>query len=481
MKTFVERHASKILGTLSCFDRVVITGTLPDICHAEAMAVHLGTNGIRLFDYPQFAMRFREEIRAHAEVLAHQNGLAIEFIRRNNFRKEERIKAIVAERGDHPGLVHIFSAMEPCPSFRPWHDKVSGKTTLRPTEAKCFRLQFYFNGHNHLALKLKEAGIAYTLLDNAFVQIADFCRAQALADALDIRCLHWHLARIANEYCPVTRHFPSGYHWSLMQVEYATDVVFRRQADFQPLYDAITHTAIHAIKPEHVATFLGRKLTGSYEGEAGNDFHTRIQGTCIKHHLGPVAIKLYDKFGLIGRVECTANDVTFFKHHRTVEHRDGATAFKLAPLRKSIYSLPVLHQLLRAATHRYLDFLAAIDDPSTGLRSLEKISTPVRHGDRSYRGFNLFHGADLDLFQARVRGEFTISGFQARNLRPLIPDVSPGQLSCMLKRLRTHGLIKKIGRRYKYYLTTLGRTVATAGLKLRELVIIPTLNQPMPA
>jgi len=505
MKTFVERHASKILGTLSCFDRVVITGTLPDICHAEAMAMHLGTNGIRLFDYPQFAMRFREEIRAHAEGLARQNSLAIEFIRRNNFRKEERIKALVAERGDHPGLVHIFSAMEPCPSFRPWHDKASGKTMLKPTEAKClhyyfyfvhpelglcylrvptwapFRLQFYFNGHNQLALKLNKTGIVYALQDNAFVEIADFPRAQALADSLDIRRLHWHLDRIATEYCPVTRHFPSGYHWSLMQVEYATDVVFRRQADFQPLYDAITHTAIHAIKPEHVATFLGRKLTGSYEGEAGNDFHTRIEGTCIKHHLGAVAIKLYDKFGLIGRVECTANDVTFFKHHRVVEHRDGTTAFKLAPLRKSIYSLPVLHQLMAAATHRYLDFLAAIDDPSTGLRSLEKISMPVHDGDRTYRGFNLFHGADLDLFRAITRGQFTISGFQARNLGPLIPNVSPGQLSRMLKRLRTHGLVKKIGRRYKYYLTTLGRTVATAGLKLRELVIIPTLNQPIPA
>lgn len=505
MKTFVDRHASKILGTLSCFDRIVITGTLPDICHSEAMAAYLRARDVRLFDYPQFAMRFREEIRVHAEELARQNGLTIDFIRRRNFRKEERIKAIVAERGDHPGLVHIFSAMEPCPSFKPWHDKASGKTMLKPTEAKClhyyfyfidpelglcylrvptwapFRLQFYFNGHNHLALKLSEAGIAYSLLDNAFVRIADFPRAQALADSLDIRSLHRRLDRIATEYCPVTRHFPSAYHWSLMQVEYATDVVFRRQADFQPLYEAITHTAIHAIKPDHVATFLGRKLTVSYEGEAGNDFHTRIQGTCIKHHLGPVAIKLYDKFGLIGRVECTANDVTFFKHHRMVEHRGGTTTFKLAPLRKSIYSLPVLQQLLRAATHRYLDFLAAINDPSTGLHSLQKISMPVRHGDRSYRGFNLFYGADLDLFQAMVRGEFSISGFQARNLRHLIPNVSPGQLSRMLKRLRTHGLIKKIGSRYKYYLTTLGRTVAMAGLKLRELVIIPTLNQPMPA
>ena len=119
MNTFVERHAAKITGTMSCFDRVVITGTLPDICHAEAVARYLTARGIRLFDYPQFAMQFRDEIRAHAEEIACQNGLAIDFVRRRNFRKEERIKEIVAERGDHPGLVHIFSAMEPCPSFRP--------------------------------------------------------------------------------------------------------------------------------------------------------------------------------------------------------------------------------------------------------------------------------------------------------------------------------------------------------------------------
>jgi hypothetical protein len=504
MKTFIDRHASKIRGTLSCFDRVIIIGTLPDICHAEAMSRHLRVRGIRLFDYPLFAQRFREEIRTRAEQIAQENELVIEFIRRNNFRKEERIKAIVARRGDHPGLVHVFSAMEPCPSFRPWHDKTSGKTCLKSTQAKClhyyfyfihpelglcylrvptwapFRLQFYFNGHNELAIKLKKEGITHTLLENAFVDIADFPRAQALANALDIRRLHRHLDQIAAEYCPVTRHFASGYHWSLMQVEYATDVVFRRQDEFQPLYSTITHTAIHAIKPEHIVTFLGRKLTANYQGEIGNDFHTRIEGTCIKHHMGPVAIKLYDKFGIIGRVECTTNDVTFFKHHRTVEHRDGTAAFKLAPMRKSIYSLPALHSLISAATHRYLDFLAAIDDPSTGISSLEKISTPVRHGDRSYRGFNLFHGADLDLFQAIIHGEFTISGFQARTLRPCLQGVSPSQLSRMLKRLRTHGLIKKIGRRYKYYLTTLGRTVVMAALKLRELVIIPALNQPIP-
>jgi hypothetical protein len=38
MNPFVERHQDEIAGLLSCFDRVVITGTLPDIGHAGAMA-----------------------------------------------------------------------------------------------------------------------------------------------------------------------------------------------------------------------------------------------------------------------------------------------------------------------------------------------------------------------------------------------------------------------------------------------------------
>ncbi|MEW6698595.1 MAG: hypothetical protein AB1341_14860 [Bacillota bacterium] len=33
------------------------------------------------------------------------------------------IKEIIAHRGNYPGLVHIFAAMETCDSYQPWHDK----------------------------------------------------------------------------------------------------------------------------------------------------------------------------------------------------------------------------------------------------------------------------------------------------------------------------------------------------------------------
>jgi hypothetical protein len=44
-----------------------------------------------------------------------------------------------------------------------------------------------------------------------------------------------------------------------------------------------------------------------------------------------------------------------------------------------------------------------------------------------------------------VRGEFNISGLQNKTLRLHLPDLSSSQVSRLIKRLRTHGLIKKVG------------------------------------
>ena len=69
--------------------------------------------------------------------------------------------------------------------------------------------------------------------------------------------------------------------------------------------------------------------------------------------------------------------------------------------------------------------------------------------------------------RALLRGEFAISGLTRRALRAVLPDKTPGQLTRLLKRLRVHGLLKKVRRRYTYYLTTLGRQVAALVLRVR--------------
>lgn len=493
-----EKYRAQIAGVLNCYDRVMLTGTLPQLCYADGMTAYLNTKHIRIFDYSQFAAPLRDQIRDRAEALATANGLQIEFVRQKNFRKEDRIQQILKKRGHHPGLVHIFSAMETCTSYKPWHDKKTHKTFLKYDTGKClhyyfyfiddelglsflrvptwcpFRLQFYFNGHALLATLLKRRGIAFVLQDNAFVRIADFDRANQLVQHLRIDSLHQKLDRVARFYCPVSKDLQIAYHWSIMQAEYATDIVFKQQKDLQTIYPHLLETLTHSVKPENIATFLGQKLHGNYKGEMGNRFDVRLLGSRIKHRMGPVSIKMYDKFGLVLRIETTVNDVSFFQHYREVRHRNGESETKWSKMRKSIYSLAPLQEALEAANRRYLEFISQIDTPGLGVKMLNSVSQSKVENQHRYKGFNLLAETDASLLRLLLRGEFTISGLTSMALRKLLPDKTAGQISRLLKRFRVHGLLKRVGRRYKYYLTHIGRQVAVMALKLRELYVIPT-------
>jgi hypothetical protein len=284
-----------------------------------------------------------------------------------------------------------------------------------PTWLPC-RLQISFNGHNWLARQLRKRTIDYRLADNAFVAVADWTRAQEIANELEIKRLHRRLDQFARRFCPLHRHFGVAYHWSVNQCEYATDIIFRKPADLQAIYEPLTRTAIHTVKPDNSATFLGKRLA-QFEGEVGNRFNTRIEGTRIKHSMGPVSLKLYDKFGRILRIETTVNDLHFFRHYREVEHRDGSRETKWTCLQKTIYSLPALRQLLESANRRYLEFLSTLEDPRNGRDQLDKLSQPRQHEGRSYPGFNFFDSQDEALLRAIARGEFNISGLQNKTLR----------------------------------------------------------------
>ena len=341
-----------------------------------------------------------------------------------------------------------------------------------------FRLQFYGNGHNWLARQLDRNKIRYTQMDNTFTAMQDGAAGQALSDNWDPSQLHRKLDQFSDRYCPILKQIEESYHWSLDQAEYATDIVFRRQADLQAIYGQLIRTAIHTVKPDDIATFLGKKLNGNYQDEMGNRYNVRIEGTRVRHSMGMASIKMYDKFGQILRIETTAKDISFLKHYREVEQRNGESVMKFAPMKKTIYSLGALREVLGAANRRYLEFLSAIDDPSNGIDKLNKITRTVHEQARSYRGFNFFDPNDEALFLALARGEFTISGVQNKALRARFPQYPSGQISRILRRLRTHGLIKKASHCYKYYLTVLGKQVVALGLKLKELVIIPQLAAP---
>jgi hypothetical protein len=498
-----QRYAGQIIGTLGCWDRVIITGTLTDVCHAGAVEGWLRRDNIRCFDLKVFAEPLRDAVRDHALLRARAAGLTIEHLERKNFRKEDRVAEVLAQRGDAPGLVHVFSAMEACQAFKPWHDKATGKTGLRPTGGKClhyyfyflhprlglvyvrvptwlpFRLQIYFNGHNWLASRLRQTGVRFQMEDNALVECADWTKAQTLADDFSLDQLKRELDGLARQCVPaLLERFRGGYHWSLMQVEYSLDLVWRSAAALSPVYEELSRQAIFTVKAPEVAKFLGKRFPAHSDTALGSDFHTRVEGTRVKHFLGPASLKLYDKRGQVLRLECTVNDVTFFSHHRKVEHRDGQATYEVAPLKKSIFSLRDLRGLMHAATQRYLAWLSRLEDRSPGKVDMDKLSRPVKdERARSWRGFNLFLKTDIQGILAVLAGEHQISGVTSRRLQRVLPTWTRSQIARLLRRLRLHGLIKKVGKTYKYYATKFGQRILLAGLKLKEHLLLPTLAE----
>lgn len=502
MDTIIQRYSSGIKGVISCYDRIVITGTLPVLSNANHLTSYMYQNNIRIFDYAKFADPFRLELKANAEKIAEDAGLKIEFIRKSNIRKEALIEKILQNRGHHVGLVHIFSAMEACSSYEPWHDKLTHKTFLRPDQGKCltyyfyfidellglcyvrvpswlpFKLQIFFNGHAWLSNELKKRKINYQLLDNAFTDIHDFERAQKISNELAPEKLHVKLNSFAEKYCPVHEIFKQQYHWSIMQCEYSTDIIFRHQDQLKPFYDQLIEKAIHSVKPQNIITFFGKKYDSKYEGEVGNNYHVRIEGSRIKHSMGNSSIKMYDKFGHILRIETTVNDVSFFKHYREVIQRDGTSVHKEASMKKNIYSLKPLREILWASNNRYLEFISAIDDDTIGHKKLEKATEPKKAEGRNYKGLNFFTKADKDIVLTLARGEFNIYGFTCKDLFKHLTKLSKSQVSRLLKRLRIHGIIKKIGRNYKYYLTKFGKEVIACSQKIINMIMIPQLSHP---
>jgi DNA-binding transcriptional ArsR family regulator len=494
-----DRYAANLHGVLSCYDRIIITGTLPGACYAGGMTSFLYAKGIRIFDYPRFAEPLRERIRQRALQVCEANGVSIEHVSKAHIRKEDRVARVLAERGDTPGLVHVISAMEGCSSYKPWHDKATGRTALKPDSGKClhyyfyfidevlglcylrvptwapFGLQFYCNGHSVLARALTHEGIDFMQQDNAFLRIDDLPRAQALADAFSPDVLHQRLKRYAHWLCPVADVFgQDDWHWSIRQAEYSTDLLFRSSHTLAPLYDALSRQAVLAADAPRVASFLGKKVTPALAREIGSRLSTRIEGRCIKHHMGAASVKVYDKFSRVLRVETTVNDVSFFKHHRKVEHRGTTPTRELAPLKKTIYSLIDLREILLGCNQRYLAFLSSLDDPSAGERDLQRLSEPRVGTAPAVKGLNFFNAADQKLLRVLQHGEFNIHGWRRAELLARL-DISPSAMSRQLKRLRLLGLIKKVAHTYRYYLTRLGRAAIAAACSLTRFAIVPAM------
>jgi hypothetical protein len=336
MNAFVDKYEERIHGVLSCFDRMLFRGYLP-IMSGWSMAQMLLAHEIDCGGFKPFLSGNADRVKAHALAMAREHGRPFEYLSAK-MRKEDAARKIAERDGVEEGLVCVFSALEPCRTFSLRF--TTGQPDVQTAKRKCLHLYDYFmdrdlgplhvrvrvqtwfpqqvqidlNGHEWLERRLKARGLEHAKIDNVFIRVGDLARAQRLAD----RFAHLNWPRILNRYArqvvPQLDDVLSGceYYWVAAQAEYSTDVMFKSAQGLRDLYPRLLSHSTLCFGAEEVMNFLGRKLAANFQGELVSVLSSfacrRVGGSRIKHRVKQNWLKMYDKAGLVLRIETVINN-----------------------------------------------------------------------------------------------------------------------------------------------------------------------------
>lgn len=499
MEAFLTKHKDLINASLSCFDRLIFKGYLP-LGYESAMEGFLSRQGILFKDFGRFVQKQAGLLQDHARAVADEAGRPL--IHLNAYRdKEKLVSKILEEKPVTKGLICILSAVEAGSSFRVASGEVRPRLARAPRKCLCYyfyyldpvfgrihirlqtwfplTIQVYLNGHDWLARAMAFEGLDFLQEDNCFTQLGNPQRAQQLAD--EFTHLDWPavLNDLASRVNPLLTTLLKGmeYYWVTDQAEYSTDVLFKNAAALGPLYGELLRQATLCFGAEDVMHFLGRKLTHQFKGEMRTSSKRREPGSRIKHWMKENWIKMYNKAGLVLRIETVINNPYEFRVRRWGK-RQGEEVLGWFPLTKGVKHLGRYREVTLAANGRYLEALAAIQNPAAAQKQLERVCEPVAYKSRRQRGINPLRQDDLELFKAAMRGEHCIHGLRNRDLATALGLSKPqdaaetrrqsARVTRKLHLLHAHGLLAKIPRSRRWRVTVRGAEIMGAAIHYRE-------------
>lgn len=489
MSGLLARYGSTIIGVLSGLDRMVFRGTLRQLSHVAGMDSFLGYRHVLLKNFTTYAAAITGRIRDRTEEIARAAQRPIEYVASSAESKEHIALGILQRSPVDEGLICVLNCVEPCRSYAIVSNRQSKQIELALTLRKCLHHYFYLidrsfglmhvriqtwfpfmvqvclNGREWLCRQLDTAGQHYERRDNTLAWVDDFDRAQQLFNKqMEV---NWprQLDRLLKFTHPLHHQlFPEPnlhYYWSVYEMEWASDLVFDSPGALAAIYPGLSRYAILNLGSRDIMRFLGHKLHGRFSKEVVSDYKTRPEGVRVKHRVGSNSVKMYDKQGVVLRIETTINkprDLTAFR--RPEGKPDGELRWR--PVRKGVADIHRVAQISQRANDRYGEALAALADRTPVHELVDRVCRRATLGAQRIRALQPWSQPDLELLRCITHGEFVISGFRNRDLRTLLPHLNSAQVSRLLRILRAHGIIKKVANSSRYHVTKNGRRISAA-------------------
>ena len=514
MQKFIEKYQEEILGTLSGFDRLVFRATPRRLNNlyqdhgrgvlvAKGMQEYLWQNKILFKNFGEHVKSVSERVKNAFLKPFQEQKRPFEFIRSPKVDKDERARQIAAKDKIDSGLICAFSTLEMSPTFEYMKSLIGYK--MRPCNVLYsyqkhpqlgflyariqtwfpFRIQIGINGREWLARQMDRAGLAYRQHQNTFTFVEDFARAQALLEEqlkTDWPALLGSFGRQLNPlHEEIFERYPTDNYWTAYQVEWATDIVFRRAEFLKRLMRLLVPHAVLSFSCKDILRFFGKRINQSgeiperFNQELKSNLKSYREGERVKFWLEGNSVKYYDKaYSDVGSVlragETTTQNVSVFRAFRPKEGGPDDD-LQWRPMRQGIADLHRRAEVSQNVNNRLIDALASVDDSRKLEELITELQQPVTWKQRRVRALRPF-AEDRPLLEAINHGEFLINGLRNRDLQTLLyskPADSPQEqrrrsaaVSRKIRMLRAHGILHKVPKTHRYLVPPNARIIIVA-------------------
>ena len=241
------------------------------------------------------------------------------------------------------------------------------------------------------------------------------------------------------------------YELSILQAEFSLTQMLDAPVSGRIFFEQVIRDNLDIGRPDNVALIFDRRVMTGRKRKTPGRFRTRVitAGVVPSLHVDykKTKIKQYHKQGRALRTETTINNPRDF----------GVT--------KRLTSLPELRQLGFSANRRLLGVQTISHDPIRGAKAFTDLTTPiVTDSGTRIAGLRFGDNRVHALLKALLIHRLLPHGFTNRELRTLtapllgkqFEDITAGQMTYDLRRLRAHGLIERIPRSHRYRVTDTG-------------------------
>jgi hypothetical protein len=493
MNSFFEHHRDSIHWHYRCFDRILLNGLIQPFQQPERVVGFFNTYR-QLYPVTRYTLRnIADEFQRWVKERAAKRNIPI--LDAPDGRRDEFVDPYF-ERAKPDSIVVILKAREPARIMIAIGDKLTNRWHLQIANRWVVQYNFYINDgnwgrmfirmcpylpfsariclnqHHWLANRLRESGIRFEKLANAFLKCAAPDRLQALANSLVARdllsCGQKWLAQLTPFFSAREREEAGCRHRLFFsQVEFCDNLVFRRRSALDNLGERLLDANRTIGQPKKITMIFGRRITKHCRGKLQTEIEDMdLPNPVIRTHYGNGFIKQYVRDHLMLRTESASNNVKDYGVNKSVEN------------------LPVLREKLSAINDNYLNVQQDILETFIDRGQLRRLAEPtITSSGKRIPGLKLDHPRQLALMHALVRFAHIAAGntFTTAELHPAVIEAlgcpaehyTLASLRYDLSKLRAKGLVAKLPNSRRYQFLPHGYSICLVFLKLFERVYAP--------